>query len=357
MRIRKRQVPLPLSLLSPVPLTDPHLFSRSPAAQPADQDDAISNHCQPSDHLTQAHCHESDVPHMIGSESGSGIYYCQAELPPKKTELKERLDLGERGVEDGRREKDNKSNDISQERSVLAAEANNGVLPPQAPPSIPFVAAALGRWCNGDETVPLKKRRRGYFDRSGRDNDPIISMEIPEKKTICKIDKNCVRQNGVDETEEEDEATQQDKEEKITNNNNGSSTKKSKRGRTIVEGSRCSRVNGRGWRCFQPTLVGYSLCEHHLGKGRFRSMTATFTLKRSSTTLPSSSSTEKRDENMMRNGGDVDEDNDDDWEKKKKKKPPLMISSKGRVKIGMASARSLSKKMGLVADDNGGKNT
>lgn len=36
----------------------------------------------------------------------------------------------------------------------------------------------------------------------------------------------------------------------------------------LMEGSRCSRVNGRGWRCSQPTLVGYSLCEHHLGKGR-----------------------------------------------------------------------------------------
>lgn len=43
-----------------------------------------------------------------------------------------------------------------------------------------------------------------------------------------------------------------------------------KRG-TIMEGSRCSRVNGRGWRCCQQTLVGYSLCQHHLGKGRLRS--------------------------------------------------------------------------------------
>ncbi|KAI4371270.1 hypothetical protein MLD38_019529 [Melastoma candidum] len=39
-----------------------------------------------------------------------------------------------------------------------------------------------------------------------------------------------------------------------------------------AEGTRCSRVNGRGWRCGQLTLVGYSLCEHHLGKGRLRSM-------------------------------------------------------------------------------------
>jgi WRC len=40
----------------------------------------------------------------------------------------------------------------------------------------------------------------------------------------------------------------------------------------LLEGSRCSRVNGRGWRCCQPTLVGYLLCEHHLGKGRTRNM-------------------------------------------------------------------------------------
>lgn len=42
----------------------------------------------------------------------------------------------------------------------------------------------------------------------------------------------------------------------------------------LMEGSRCSRVNGRGWRCCQQTLVGYSLCEHHLGKGRLRSMSS-----------------------------------------------------------------------------------
>ncbi|KAF7091228.1 hypothetical protein CFC21_093851 [Triticum aestivum] len=49
----------------------------------------------------------------------------------------------------------------------------------------------------------------------------------------------------------------------------GGGAKKRQRGPPVLmEGSRCSRVNGRGWRCSQPTLVGYSLCEHHLGKGR-----------------------------------------------------------------------------------------
>jgi hypothetical protein len=38
----------------------------------------------------------------------------------------------------------------------------------------------------------------------------------------------------------------------------------------LLEGSRCSRVNGRTWRCSQPTLPCYSLCEHHLRMARLR---------------------------------------------------------------------------------------
>ena len=54
----------------------------------------------------------------------------------------------------------------------------------------------------------------------------------------------------------------------------GAGAKKRRGPAVLLEGSRCSRVNGRGWRCSQPTLVGYSLCEHHLGKGRMRSAAA-----------------------------------------------------------------------------------
>ncbi|CAN6164683.1 unnamed protein product [Urochloa humidicola] len=61
----------------------------------------------------------------------------------------------------------------------------------------------------------------------------------------------------------------------ISNGSGGASGAKKRRGPAVLlEGSRCSRVNGRGWRCSQPTLVGYSLCEHHLGKGRMRSAAA-----------------------------------------------------------------------------------
>ncbi|KAK3131895.1 hypothetical protein QOZ80_6AG0513060 [Eleusine coracana subsp. coracana] len=59
-------------------------------------------------------------------------------------------------------------------------------------------------------------------------------------------------------------------EEKVVSNG-GANTKKRRGPPVLLEGSRCSRVNGRGWRCSQSTLVGYMLCEHHLGKGRARS--------------------------------------------------------------------------------------
>lgn len=55
----------------------------------------------------------------------------------------------------------------------------------------------------------------------------------------------------------------------------GGGVKRAARGPgVLMEGSRCSRKNGRGWRCSQPTLVGYALCQYHLGKGRMRSGSA-----------------------------------------------------------------------------------
>lgn len=86
---------------------------------------------------------------------------------------------------------------------------------------------------------------------------------IPIKKRRGSIGKKV--NNDFQEDNEITEGTMEPKSEK--------NKKNEKRGNVITEGSRCSRVNGRGWRCGQQTLVGYSLCEHHLGKGRLRSMT------------------------------------------------------------------------------------
>ncbi|KAM0952855.1 putative transcription factor interactor and regulator C3H-WRC/GRF family [Dioscorea sansibarensis] len=69
----------------------------------------------------------------------------------------------------------------------------------------------------------------------------------------------------------------------------GSGVKKRRSPAVLMEGSRCSRVNGRGWRCCQQTLVGYSLCEHHLGKGRLRTVNSVRGQIGSTETLKSSS--------------------------------------------------------------------
>ncbi|KAF5203633.1 hypothetical protein FRX31_006780 [Thalictrum thalictroides] len=40
---------------------------------------------------------------------------------------------------------------------------------------------------------------------------------------------------------------------------------------TDEQGTRCSRINGRGWQCRKTTLPNYALCEYHLGLARTRS--------------------------------------------------------------------------------------
>ncbi|GMH20102.1 hypothetical protein Nepgr_021943 [Nepenthes gracilis] len=379
MRIRKRQVPLPFSLLSPVSLSDPHLFIRLPVVQPASHPNAngISTHSQPSDYPTNTRSRDRDPRHMIGSESDSGVYP-QANRP-QKMELKGRLDFEGEDVEDEWREKEENTNDINKGRSILGAVANNEFPPPS------FSASnAVRRWCHGDKTVPLKKRIR-------RENPVIIcSVEIEEKTTTlsrmrCNISEKFLRcsDEGEDQEEKEDE-----KERRYTmhggnscrnNRNNSTSTgptKKSKRGNTIMEGSRCSRMNGRGWRCCQPTLVGYSLCEHHLGKGRLRSMTSVhrctspskISEQQLSVASCSLSSTGKRDGKAASAGGggaqgeedDHDDPDVDNVKKKKQQPPPLMMSSKKRGKLGMVKARSLSSLLDqtnkAVAVDNNGVN-
>lgn len=100
-----------------------------------------------------------------------------------------------------------------------------------------------GCYEEGYKLVPLKKRK-GIFERSPNEEATAAKMKSKTNKKygdVVAFDSCC-----------------------------SGGAKKSKRGNVIMEGSRCSRVNGRGWRCCQPTLVGYSLCEHHLGKGRLR---------------------------------------------------------------------------------------
>ncbi|KAL7225163.1 hypothetical protein ACSBR1_020529 [Camellia fascicularis] len=139
----------------------------------------------------------------------------------------------------------------------------------------------------------------------------------------------------------------------------GGGVKKLKRGNMIMEGSRCSRVNGRGWRCCQQTLVGYSLCEHHLGKGRLRSITSVRSRAMATITTTATTAPKKEDSSLVQEEQPGQRLLDDDNVVDEKK--PLMITKK-RMKLGTVKARSISSLLGqtsnsvVIAPDNN-KNT
>lgn len=172
-----------------------------------------------------------------------------------------------------------------------------------------------------------------------------------------KTNKKCPQENGNEGEQEHEEHYQRiNSDHKVEHVN-----KKNKRGSVILEGSRCSRVNGRGWRCCQQTLVGYSLCEHHLGKGRLRSMNST-TVRNSMNNKKKKKKGEEKDKESYALSNDheyydVDDDNDDEDDKKKTKKKKVK-------KLGMVKARSLSSLLGqtdnsvamMIIDSNNNNN-
>uniref|UniRef100_A0A164XZ56 WRC domain-containing protein n=2 Tax=Daucus carota subsp. sativus TaxID=79200 RepID=A0A164XZ56_DAUCS len=229
-----------------------------------------------------------------------------------------------------------------------------------------------GRWDDGDEKIPSKKRKGGV-----EEEETVLKMKPKANK---KFSTSGMQQNQVKAGSDESNSTL----------NNNTVKKMNKRGGAIMEGSRCSRVNGRGWRCCQQTLVGYSLCEHHLGKGRLRSISnvkgrktpaaaAAATIAPQNVTTDSSinDSTSKanttndnesskklpvslpvvqsprprdRKNTMLLDGSCYDDDeeedkyedddDDDDYNEEETKKP--VVAKKKRMKVGMVKARSLS---------------
>ncbi|XP_039039715.1 growth-regulating factor 7-like [Hibiscus syriacus] len=129
--------------------------------------------------------------------------------------------------------------------------------------------------------------------------------------------------------------TKLNKKESNDDDNGSGANRRGRGGGAVMEGSRCSRVNGRGWRCSQQTLVGYSLCEHHLGKGRLRSITTVQTrgkeerhADRRAQILSNSLSSSSLGKQTK---GETGEDG-----------KPLMM----RMKLGMVKARSISSLLG-----------
>jgi len=232
-----------------------------------------------------------------------------------------------------------------------------------------------GRWSEGDKAFPPKKRR-GTFESAAEDNsndeeendddDDKKNSRMRMKRMKTKMNRRCSRrgdsnyEGGEEEEEEEyeEEATRETKAEV-------QSGKKRVRGGALMEGSRCSRVNGRGWRCCQQTLVGYSLCEHHLGKGRLRSMTSVRNKSigtssgapRSNMPKSEPSSLEKQ---TAKSSSFTEDPLRKDAENIDEKKP--VIVTKRRMKLGMVKARSISSLLGqtnteifAIAEDSDNK--
>ncbi|RDX60406.1 hypothetical protein CR513_61451, partial [Mucuna pruriens] len=363
MRIRKRQVLFPLL---PVIHSDPNLISRSPVM--VQLNDATTTSPKPS-------CtHGSPTAPSPLSDRPQPSYQ---PLPPigKPTNgsddssgeggtryLRQQHKKQESSVEDGGREEvgGQKGND-TRKGSISCSE-----MPPET-----FSSSNRpkqdGRWCEGDKAFPLKKRRGSFESAIEDDNNNIDDNDKKKSKTKrrmkAKMNKKCSRRDdskGEDEGENEEEVTRETKPEANVG-------MKRVKGGALMEGSRCSRVNGRGWRCCQQTLVGYSLCEHHLGKGRLRSMTSVRNKSIGTTSgapknnnMPlSEPSCEKQTTNSSVAEVPLENDGEDNDEKK-----PIVVT-KRRMKLGMVKARSISSLLGqtnteinvaVAEDDNNNNN-
>ncbi|KAF8043777.1 hypothetical protein BT93_A1945 [Corymbia citriodora subsp. variegata] len=338
MRIRKRQVHLPLSALSPVPLPDPR-SSRSCLVQlrPAHDDDEADGltSSQPSDRPNRP-------PQLAGPELGgrdSSDFAAAREESKRKRDFPELLLLqGEE--EDGGEHKGNDS-------SALSVEYPSRSLANSSP------SYYQERWDEGERAFPLKKRRGSLGENVMLDvKDGGGKKMKPTKSGNARTSKRDARRDDSDKDDdgefEEGRGQGGGEEKKIVVGIESSGAKKRGRGGALMEGSRCSRVNGRGWRCCQQTLVGYSLCEHHLGKGRLRSMTSV----RSKSKRPNSSSSSQANEllpeeraldspSKVQGAEDGDEEDDGNIEDK--------AAVKKKVKLGMVKARSMSSLLGQAS--------
>ncbi|XP_021770358.1 uncharacterized protein LOC110734501 [Chenopodium quinoa] len=344
MRIRKRKVPLPLSLLSPVSLSDPHLFSRSPVQTTHDNNSTTTLSSSSFSPLMPTSSDYFSTTKRSASDPRRGGPLVDNDNTSKlPTATNTTVDAtGFEAVDNNGLQINNNEDNISI-ASMRGATENND----DSGRSLSLSNnedQVLGRWCDGDKAIPLKKRRgigfntfveNSIFDGKEDTTTPPTTMTMIMKWSKTDVeDEKQIEKGNNDEVVAAAAAV---------------SAKKgnAKRGNTIMEGSRCSRVNGRGWRCCQPTLVGYSLCEHHLGKGRLRSMTSNTSAKSRSSKKKSNST----------NGtkfalGQVEESEAVDNSSQKKLERMSSFGKSKRVKLGVVKARSLSSLLGQTNSMN-----
>ncbi|XP_010257482.1 PREDICTED: uncharacterized protein LOC104597563 [Nelumbo nucifera] len=389
MRIRKRSQPLPFSSLCPVTLLDPQPSTpaslehnqvgsdaqvkeeeeKATGLQPGrdlvvqEQNTYLNRPCRSPDQCPQLPSKVEEhqpCPDLLLTivRGGNGWFFCDGkegqdqkierdfcmmQSSDSPTQVDEELIGGDE------RERKNwrvKTNNLRKESS-LGAEAADGISVSSS------CYDQVGRWGEGEKAIPLKKRR-GSFDRRATYETTTLGNEKKMKSKLKTKTNKRLAQQAKEEEEDKEEQKREPEGKEGSSTENSNNARRSGSERVVMEGSRCSRVNGRGWRCCQQTLVGYSLCEHHLGKGRLRSMSsvrsrtsAVARPKKDSTaaaaaagdrSMRSLSSEKKHDEQTLLHEG---QDDDDDEEK------PLMITKK-RKKIGIVKARSISSLLGLT---------
>ncbi|KAI3412254.1 Growth-regulating factor [Psidium guajava] len=335
MRIRKRQAHLPLSALSPAPLSDP-LSSRSYLVQlrsTHDDDKADGpTSSQPSDRPNRP---SQPLGPDTEARDSSDSAAAQEESETKRDFPELLLLLQEEEEDGGEKKKRKKGNDSS-----ALARYPSGSLANSSP------SHQAERWCEGERAFPLKKRRgslgeTGMLDVKDSGGKKMKSAKSGNARTSKKDARRDDIDKGGDVEFEEGRGQGGGEDKKVLVSIESSGAKKKGRGGALMEGSRCSRVNGRGWRCCQQTLVGYSLCEHHLGKGRLRSMTSV----RSKSKRPNLPPPARADELLLEERApdslpkaegpeDGDEEDEGDIEEK--------TAVKKKVKLGMVKARSMS---------------
>ncbi|XP_058748539.1 uncharacterized protein LOC131621507 [Vicia villosa] len=357
MRIRKRHPIFSSSeSISSFHLSDLNQFNRSPVM--VQLSDGTHAHTQPKP------C-SSSTSFLVPASSSLDVYQPSDQTLPligklnngydypstieqsgvnKQHNKQDPLDEKVRGEE--KENGDNKSNHISKGDILLDSQL--------FPSSTTF--AQDGRWCEGEKAIPLKKRK-GRLENVGIKSD---DSKKTKSKMKTKLNKTCSTRKDEDE-DEESKTKVNDIKKRVT-----------KRGSALMEGSRCSRVNGRGWRCCQQTLVGYSLCEHHLGKGRLRSMTSVRNRSigvssTTTTTVAPSNIVHIRDTSASSSNSDLvkkitsGDDIVDKLENYDEKKKPVTTIKK-RMKLGMVKARSMSSLLGqtnnkvVIVDENNKKN-
>lgn len=205
------------------------------------------------------------------------------------------------------------------------------------------VNVVVERWFEGDHKVVPLKKRIVREEINTKDKDKKMKGKMKMKS---KTNKKCAKVYSDDQEEEGSER---------------SKSSDNKRGSEIMEGSRCSRVNGRGWRCGQQTLVGYSLCEHHLGKGRLRSMASVRRRAMANTRVAPKKSVPEPESESEELLDDVYDDLDDDYDDELGG-GALMVRKK-RMRFGVVKARSIRSLLGqtdsgvhVVADEDNNKN-